>query len=1046
MNLISRDTLDVERWRRIESVLDLALEAAPGDVTALLDRECATHPELRCEIEALLEADRRATGLMVVAAAQMLDPFAPEAAPTRIGRYVVTGTLGRGGMGIVYEAHDERLGRRVALKALPAGFTQDPARLERFLCEARLLGALQDPHLAAFFGIAREGDSRYLVLERIHGETLAARLEHGALPMTDALDVIEQIADALAAVHALGIVHRDLKPGNVMLTADGLVKLLDLGLAETAAASGEDSRGWLCAGTPGWMSPEQIVGGTQDARSDLFAWGALAWQCLTGEMAFGGATAQERMAATLERTLDPAMLPDGTPADVRRMIGRSLEQERERRPASALEIAAAFPLASGAAPSQTPRASTRVAGAAPFVGRERERNTATALLARARLVTLVGAGGCGKSRLAQEIAAGHDGTLWTADLTAVRDVAGLESALAAAAGLRDVTGDALVAALAAAATADTWLLLDACEHLPAACASITAALLARSLHIRILATSREPLGIDGEQKLRVPPLALPAEDDRSAAAIAACEAVQLFESCAQIALPGFALAAHELSLAATICRRLEGIPLAIELVAARLREQPLAALAAETATGTHDADHALAAAIDASLARLDEHERRFFRALAVFEGGWNLETAAAVACPESDRFVALDALTQLLDRSLITVLRAERAEPRYRFLDPIRQVALARAEAATELPLLCARHRDAHLGAVERLAPALTSGAAQGRALAWLESEHENVIAALEWDEPGEVAAQKALRLAGAVWWFWYVRGHFARGRAALRRALARPAAAAPTPARALALFAAGGLAVFQGDRVEGRRRSLEALALFEAQGDALGIARASSHVALCDADDGRFEDAAHGYARAIAIFRALGDQRRLSATLNNLGVLDRLRDDFAAAWTHHAEALSHFRQAGDRDGTVVTLLNLALAGSRLDRGAEAARALDEALALVLDLRARRAGAAALEVAAALLSDHDDDAAARLLGAATALRTAIRLPADAWWQRMTSAVQMQLAAALGAAELERRQALGGELGFEQALAWARATLSTAFGSTEESTPHLGERR
>jgi tetratricopeptide (TPR) repeat protein len=256
-------------------------------------------------------------------------------------------------------------------------------------------------------------------------------------------------------------------------------------------------------------------------------------------------------------------------------------------------------------------------------------------------------------------------------------------------------------------------------------------------------------------------------------------------------------------------------------------------------------------------------------------------------------------------------------------------------------------------------------------------------------------------------------------------------------------MFAAGGLAAFQGDLTAGRRLSLDALALFEAQGDTLGIARACSHVALCDTDEQRFEAAVDGYARAIAIFRERGDLRRLSATLNSLGVLERLREDFAAAWDYHDEALTNFRRAGDRDGTLVTLVNLALAGARLGRAEESATQLAEALALVRDLRARRAGAAALEVAAELLAARGADAeAARALGTGAALRTAIRLPAHAWWRRMTEACRARLAQRMGHEAAAREFAAGAEQKFDAACASAVAAL----GGMRASTPHLGGTR
>jgi len=1011
VNPLLRDTLDAERWRRIGSVLDVVLDAEPREVTRLLDSLCAGHPGLRREIEALLQADRASEGFMATPAAALIDMFADDLPPARIGRYVVTGTLGAGGMGVVLEARDESLGRRVALKSMPAAFARDATQLERFLCEARLLGALQDPHLTRFLGIAREDDRRWLVLEHVEGGTLADRLDDAALPLAEAIEILVQIAESLAMVHALGIIHRDLKPSNVMLTPGGLVKLLDLGLAESEGVDPAFAR----AGTPGWMSPEQIRGEAQDARTDVFAWGAIAWQALTRERAFPGATASERLAATLERELDAAALPTALPLAVREAVLAALSRDAAHRPADGVALLAAL----GRSPLEA------ATGDGALIGRARELALATSLLARARLVTLSGAAGVGKTRLARELAGPAPQWVWV-DATACTDALSLVAAIAAAAGLRAWDEAALSAALAAAHDPPSVLVLDGPDGAMAACATLVPALLARVPDLRVLLTAREPLRTGGEEQVRLGPLAIPDEEMLASARLRANDAVRLFLATAQRVVPGATVRDAELPRVGGIVRALEGMPLAIELAAVRLAEEPLAGIADELAAGAPPGT-AVSVALEASLARLDPGPLRFLRALGVFRGGFDLAMATAVAGDDDDRFTALDALAQLLERALVTVARAERSEPRYRLLEPVRRAALARAEAAGESRRSGVRHRQAYLAAVERLAPALTGGASQSRALAWLEAEHENVLAAIALDGgPGDDPLP-ALRLAGAAWWFWYVRGHFARGRVALDSALARPGADAPTPARALALFAAGGLALFQGDRGAGRARSLEAIAGFEALGDALGVARALTHVALCDADDGRHAEAARGYRRAIAIFRDRGDVRRCAATLNNLGVLERLRDDFAAARTHHAEALDALRASGDRDGSIVTLVNLALADTRLDERDAAARHLTEALATIRDLRARRAGAAALEVAAEWLAD--DALAARLLGAAGTLRRAIALPADRWWKQMTEARAALLERRLGTPTFTRELTDGESLRFEDALAAAQEALA-----------------
>jgi tetratricopeptide (TPR) repeat protein len=373
-------------------------------------------------------------------------------------------------------------------------------------------------------------------------------------------------------------------------------------------------------------------------------------------------------------------------------------------------------------------------------------------------------------------------------------------------------------------------------------------------------------------------------------------------------------------------------------------------------------------------------------------------------------------------------------------LEPIRHFAAVRCESAAEAAPLRERHLEWFLAVAERAAPSLLSGSRQAQSLAALEADHPNLLAALHACEAVRDGGPKALRLAGSAWLFWYIRGHFARGREALDRALRLPGADAPTPARAQALFAAGGLALFQGEFGEGRRLSQAARTLYDALGDRLGVARSVSHLALCESGEGRYDEARDAYQLAIDLFREAGDARRLSAALNNQGVLWRQLGDFHAALANHAEALELLRQADDRDGMIVTLVNLGLASQRTGDTAAAGRWIDEALAHVHELRAKRAAAAALEVTAELLAGRlGFEDAARLFGAAAALRSAMGLTADEWWRRNQLALADRLRQALGAERFEQRMAEGGERTFEHAVDDARRMLgvetSTARGGS-----------
>ena len=266
---------------------------------------------------------------------------------TRLGTYEIVAPLGAGGMGEVYRARDTRLGRDVAIKSLPAAFAADPERLARFQREARTLAALNHANIASIYGLEEAGQTPYLVLELVEGESLASRLGRGALPPREALAMGIQIAGAIEAAHERGIVHRDLKPGNVMITPAGVAKVLDFGLAKSErglAVSGEITQSptlpvqagttvaGAIVGTLAYMSPEQARGRPVDRRSDVWSFGCVLFECFAGRPAFAGETASDLIARILEREPDWAALPAGTPARVREILRRCLRKDAGERP------------------------------------------------------------------------------------------------------------------------------------------------------------------------------------------------------------------------------------------------------------------------------------------------------------------------------------------------------------------------------------------------------------------------------------------------------------------------------------------------------------------------------------------------------------------------------------------------------------------------------------------------------------------------------------------------------------------------------------------
>ena len=274
-------------------------------------------------------------------------------AGTILGQYEIRSPLGAGGMGEVYRAHDTRLNREVAIKVLPESVSSDPERLRRFEQEARAAAALNHPNILAVYQMATHGGASYMVTELLEGETLRERLNRGPIPLRTAVDYGSQIARGLAAAHEKGIVHRDLKPENLFLTRDGRVKILDFGLAKLtlARAASEDEKTvtlqatepGVVMGTVGYMSPEQVRGQAADHRSDIFAFGTILYEMVTGKQAFRKPTSAETMTAILNE--DPrsvAQLAPSTPPGIQRVVHRCLEKNLEQRFHSAHDLAFAL--------------------------------------------------------------------------------------------------------------------------------------------------------------------------------------------------------------------------------------------------------------------------------------------------------------------------------------------------------------------------------------------------------------------------------------------------------------------------------------------------------------------------------------------------------------------------------------------------------------------------------------------------------------------------------------------------------------------------------
>jgi Tol biopolymer transport system component len=340
--------IDAERRLRIEDLCHAALDLPVHERSAFVAAASAGDEALRHDVERLLAyahtADQfLATPLSAVAAQILSEENSPSLVGRQVGSHQFVSLLGVGGMGQVYRARDTKLGRDVAIKVLPDPFLAIPGRVARFEREARVLATLNHPHIAAIYGFEEADGIRGLVLELVEGATLADRLAGGPLPIHEALAFAQQIADAIESAHEKGIIHRDLKPGNIKITPDGSVKVLDFGLAKVFATeeSRDDaqaptvavdpSREGVIAGTTAYMSPEQARGKAVDKRTDIWAFGCVLFEMLTGRPAFHGDTSSDTIAAVLQHEPDWNHLPAQTPPGIRRLLRRCLEKEPRRR-------------------------------------------------------------------------------------------------------------------------------------------------------------------------------------------------------------------------------------------------------------------------------------------------------------------------------------------------------------------------------------------------------------------------------------------------------------------------------------------------------------------------------------------------------------------------------------------------------------------------------------------------------------------------------------------------------------------------------------------
>lgn len=591
-----------------------------------------------------------------------------------------------------------------------------------------------------------------------------------------------------------------------------------------------------------------------------------------------------------------------------------------------------------------------------FVGREREIAEITQLLAGTYLLTLTGAGGCGKTRLSCQVGAQvlkefRDG-VWLTELASLADPELLPQVFASVLQIREQPGRTLTETISEyLAPKSVLLILDNCEHLLAGCARLADDLLQACPQLRILATSREALGVAGETVHQVPGLSFPDLDKLpSPDQLARFESVQLFVDRACLRKSNFAITAANAASVAKVCHRLDGIPLAIELAAARIRVLPVEQIAERlddrfrllTEGNRTGLPHhqTLRMTMDWSYELLSSSEASLLRRLSVFAGRFSLEAVEAVCGDELvDDAEVLDLLQHLIDKSMV-VPEDQGDAIRYRLLETVRQYGLERLDDAKESLPVKRRHMDFFLTLAEEAEPNL-QGAGQGSGQAdWLdrlEADHDNLRAALEF-ALAQKDSHRAVKLAGALWRFWEVRGYLSEGRDALKQALV-VGGNVPSSNQAKALDGAGRLAWRQGDIQDAKQLFAESLELWRAAGDQAGEANALHGLARAAVNLEDYLSAKASCEESLEIQRGLQDKQGIATAINTLGEVARAQRDFAQAEKHYTESLGIFREIGDTAASVSLLHNLAYTALNQGDEKKAEAFFREAMEIARDLK-----------------------------------------------------------------------------------------------------------
>jgi predicted ATPase len=865
----------------------------------------------------------------------------------KVGKYKILSVIGAGGMGEIYLAEDITLNRQVVLKILPLSVAQNEERMRRFVLEAKSASALNHPNIITIYEIGQTDDFHFIAAEYIQGETVRECINKNSLQLYDILDISIQIATGLQAGHSVNIVHRDIKPENVMLRPDGLVKILDFGIAKLtesetalkAAAEATTIRGGttpgMIIGTVAYMSPEQALGKEIDARSDIFSFGVLLYEMLSGRQPFTEDTLIQTLIAIVEKAPPPLSdLVRDYPIEIEKIVYKALAKNKDERFLTAGDLIASLrqlkrllefgdKFKGSLHPSEQKEIQTQIFNVAEktspvsiaannltenplsIVGRETEIKEIYDLLQRqnVRLVTITGIGGTGKTTLAKEVARQMlsefaDGVFYI-ELASITNHDLVASTIAKALGIKETGTEPIIEILKDNLRDKKMLLvLDNFEQVTES-APIIGELISDSINLKILVTSRVRLYLRLEREYILSPLELPSDKKLSATELSEYPAIALFIERAKAAKSSFELTEENAHILAEICRKLDGLPLAIELAAVRVKIlSPQAILIRLTnrlklltggARDLPERQKTIRAAIAWSYDLLKEEEKNLLNRLAIFAGSFTLEGAETIVAVKGDLKVdVLDAVASLVDKSLLTQREQAEGEPRFRMLEIVREFALEKLAESGESSEIKRLHAAFYADLSEKAEPELRSA----KATEWfdkLEREHDNLRCALEWTLDNQ--PESALRIVAAIFSFWVRRGYLSEGRKWTKQALEKTSEDKDLKLRANAFRGSGILSWMQGDLEAASPYFEESLRLSRALGNKQMISDTLIGLGNVKNQQGDLLSARNLLEESLLISREINDKSQISISLNNLGEIARMKGDYETARKYYEEA-----------------------------------------------------------------------------------------------------------------------------------------------------------